>query len=77
MRFYIQSQLPDQPYVVDEIYLVEKSLLYPPLEGVIRDGDFELYRFGDSNGLWLGLIVQPKEGQQKTSVNKPVKLNVE
>lgn len=57
LRFYIQSQLPDQPYVVDEIYLVEKSILYPPLEGVIRDGDFELFRFGDSNGPWLGCNV--------------------
>ena len=54
IRFYIQSQLPDQPYVADEIYLVDRNLLYPPLEGLIRDGNFELFQFGGSNGPWLG-----------------------
>ena len=52
LKFYIQSDDPTVPYIVDEIYLVDKALLYPPLIDHLRDGDFELFRFSDSNGPW-------------------------
>ena len=52
LKFYLQSSDPTQPYDVDEIYAVDLTTLYPPLVGLLRDGDFELFRFGDDNGPW-------------------------
>ena len=46
IKLYVQSPQVELGYIIDECYFVDNTQLLPPLEGLIRDGDFESYQFG-------------------------------
>ena len=56
--FYVQTQDPNQSYLIDEIYLVDANDLYPLRVDYLRDGDFEMSEFYSASAPWLGFNVK-------------------